>query len=70
MCALCTCSQLLDWLAMTSVLPAPAHPHSRCQVIKAELEGSTILEVAHRQSTLACCGRLVVMEAGRVAGQG
>lgn len=50
--------------ATSSVDPATAH--TMHAVIKRHLGGATIIEVAHRQSTIAACGRVVVMEAGQV----
>ncbi|KAL4856242.1 ABC transporter C family member 13 [Chlorella vulgaris] len=50
--------------ATSSVDPATAD--TLHQVICSHLAGATILEVAHRQSTLAGCGRVVLIEAGRV----
>ncbi|PSC76164.1 ABC transporter C family member 13 isoform X1 isoform A [Micractinium conductrix] len=51
--------------ATSSVDPATAEIMH--EVIRRQLAGCTIIEVAHRQSTLAGCQRVVVMEAGRVA---
>jgi ABC-type multidrug transport system fused ATPase/permease subunit len=53
--------------ATSSVDPATADVMH--EVIRRELPGATIVEVAHRQTTIASCGRVVVMEAGQVAEQ-